>query len=377
MTGAAEVPIGEREKRPVQSKTYFDRDGDLTLVVGPDGSECVVCPRALARGSPVFKSMLFGGFSESKPSEGEWIVKLPEDDPEAFILLLHILHGQYHKVPGGLSEERLYEVTVLADKYDLTSSLRPWTKCWLDYLKDIDRAAENQAMRIWIAWELGDLELFRSELRWHLLNCKATLFRHDERQTPYFKTLDDVGLIGMIQRFTVTSSSPSNGFLADALKKTRIQMIRSLLDPVTRLHDRLLGIRYQTPFSCNGRIKLDTHLIESSACSGALLISLLKALHAVKLYPIPQPYRYKDDITTLCRLLQTAASSIISLETEPSRLAYRYTGTSLVSDHSSCNPRDTLISELQRMYDAAPDLVDQTHEDHLKAQAEKTRMPSN
>ncbi|OIW30032.1 hypothetical protein CONLIGDRAFT_632143 [Coniochaeta ligniaria NRRL 30616] len=49
----------------------FEEDGDLRLEVGPERMPMIVCPKALARASPVFKRILFGGFAESKPADGE------------------------------------------------------------------------------------------------------------------------------------------------------------------------------------------------------------------------------------------------------------------------------------------------------------------
>jgi hypothetical protein len=60
---------------------YLDSDGDLrlrvTAVTAEDDhtQDFVVCSRALMRLSPVFKALLAGGFQESRPTEGEWIVQ--------------------------------------------------------------------------------------------------------------------------------------------------------------------------------------------------------------------------------------------------------------------------------------------------------------
>ncbi|KAK7991505.1 nuclear pore protein-like protein [Apiospora saccharicola] len=50
-----------------------------------------VSSRTLARASSVWKMMLFGGFAESKPKEGDWIVSLPDDSSEAMSTLLGIV----------------------------------------------------------------------------------------------------------------------------------------------------------------------------------------------------------------------------------------------------------------------------------------------
>jgi hypothetical protein len=54
-----------------------------------------------------------------------------------------------------------YRVTVLSDKYDLTRMLRPWATSWLSDIAGEDR--KNFTSRVWIAWELGDYELFATE----------------------------------------------------------------------------------------------------------------------------------------------------------------------------------------------------------------------
>ncbi|KAJ3961874.1 hypothetical protein N0V92_001438 [Colletotrichum tropicale] len=87
----------------------FDPIGDLTLRVGEDGVayEFVVCSRTLSRWSPVFRTMLFGGFAESKPADAAWSVSLPEDLPSAMFLVLSIIHGCFEHVPTSLSQIEL------------------------------------------------------------------------------------------------------------------------------------------------------------------------------------------------------------------------------------------------------------------------------
>jgi hypothetical protein len=81
---------------------HLDSNGDLRLRVTTKDShtqDFVVCSRALMRLSPVFKALLSGGFEESRPTEGEWIIPLPDDDPGALLTLLNIIHGRFGKVP--------------------------------------------------------------------------------------------------------------------------------------------------------------------------------------------------------------------------------------------------------------------------------------
>ncbi|KAI0477142.1 hypothetical protein GGR56DRAFT_691413 [Xylariaceae sp. FL0804] len=130
----------------------------------------VVCSRALARASPVWKRMLYGGFAESqrRPASldssssssfdatttttttttsgggggGHWTVELPEDDAGAMATLLHIVHGRFGQLPrwagcadarcgGAIPTAALYRLAVLTDRYDLAGALRPWARAWL------------------------------------------------------------------------------------------------------------------------------------------------------------------------------------------------------------------------------------------------------
>ncbi|KAK8112947.1 Nuclear pore protein-like protein [Apiospora sp. TS-2023a] len=159
----------------------MDADGDLLLKVGttkcttspafsggPHLHDVVftfqVCSRTLARSSPVWKKMLFGGFAESKPKEGDWIVSLPDDSPEAMSTLLGIIHAKFEGVPllnHLITSHDLFNLTVLTDKYDLTHILRPWARTWLDCVWDTGSTTfKNHLELLWIAWELGDQERF-------------------------------------------------------------------------------------------------------------------------------------------------------------------------------------------------------------------------
>ncbi|KAI1343205.1 hypothetical protein F5Y15DRAFT_227802 [Xylariaceae sp. FL0016] len=186
----------------------FDPRGDLTILVG-DGDtrqSFLVCAKSLARASDVWEKMLFGQFAESQAqvqSRGElWTVSFPADDPAAFRLLMHIIHDFFNDVPSRLSLDELLAVTVLTDKYNLTSALAPWASQWIapfrwvsPFNKSSDifggspkrraenkeillwvspltksseifggspkRRVEDKEILLWVAWELGDKRQFK------------------------------------------------------------------------------------------------------------------------------------------------------------------------------------------------------------------------
>ncbi|RYP35798.1 hypothetical protein DL767_003653 [Monosporascus sp. MG133] len=186
------------------ARVEIDPDGDLCLKVGynkctfrrdPNGQThdheyaviYVVDSKALSRSSPVWKAMLDEGFAESKrPEPGQdWIVELREEDPEAMRTILNIIHHRYGDVPRGekaMPIHSLYRLTVLTDKYGLTSLLQPWAQTWTKGLKDkLPRNTEAAAgkspltldsleLLLWIAWELGNEQLFRGVYGYLVLN---------------------------------------------------------------------------------------------------------------------------------------------------------------------------------------------------------------
>lgn len=176
--------MGDSETTPVQAVEakppallYFDDDGDLCLEVGEDeGSQrFMVCSRTLSRASKVFRAMLYGNFAESKPSDKgqEWAVALPEDDPTALATILDIVHGRFRKVPSAVTPDHLFMITVLTDKYDMTEVLRPWVNGWIGPYALTSRlpGQKGDEKLLWIAWELGHIELFKKTLGYLQETC--------------------------------------------------------------------------------------------------------------------------------------------------------------------------------------------------------------
>lgn len=191
----------------------IDPRGDLILVVGgdtaasenPTTSRFLVCSRTLARTSPVFAAMLYGGFAESKPSSPpvpgrEWFVRLPGDDCAAMQQLLHLLHGNHDRftleptfdslyyyldsdagnkyaIPQTHSHHEniqlVYDFLVAADKYDCEQYVHLWTPRWhLEVCGVTSYPLKAMLMLAWIFYQLGD----RKRYEW-MLKCLA--FDHE------------------------------------------------------------------------------------------------------------------------------------------------------------------------------------------------------
>lgn len=189
VTGPNIDPLRHAKIRPTTSQpnisiTSYDEFADLRLEVGTPPVSFMVCSRAMARGSPAFKAMLFGGFAESKPVSGDWVVRLPEDDPQAFAIILEIFHGRIDRVPDRLTSQQsptapspacstlLYHVALIADKYCMLTLLRPWANLWLQAWRLQPEGSGWYGEVITAAWLLGDELLLLSQLEKAVLHAR-------------------------------------------------------------------------------------------------------------------------------------------------------------------------------------------------------------
>lgn len=167
----------------MDSPILFDPDGDLRLEVGAkinpeEQLECIVCSKTLSRATSVFKNMLYGPFRESRASSSaalstqNWVVELPEDNPQAMKILLGSMHSQYEHVPTALSLTELYQVLLVCDKYDTIRMIRPWAQLWFLPHTPLAKSTGNEIL-MWIAWELGSENVFREVAARLCLECEV------------------------------------------------------------------------------------------------------------------------------------------------------------------------------------------------------------
>ena len=152
----------------------FDPRGDLRLIVGtePDQVSFQVCSRALARSSPYWETMLYGPFVEGQAQQHEgskWVTRLPDDRPEGLRILCFAVHGKFDALPGEMTQDELLDLTVLAEKYDMIRSLRPF---WKNWLKNPGYVTENASS----AKELLDYLSVCYKLGYGLGFCKAFVY---------------------------------------------------------------------------------------------------------------------------------------------------------------------------------------------------------
>lgn len=96
----------------------------------------LVSSHVLSIASPVFNAMFNGNFSEgqSLSTVTPKKVLLPDDDPEALILLCRITRMQASKLAEGIDLSPLADFAVLRDKYQCTEAVTFWSKVQVAYL---------------------------------------------------------------------------------------------------------------------------------------------------------------------------------------------------------------------------------------------------
>ncbi|KAK1833402.1 hypothetical protein QBC39DRAFT_46568 [Podospora conica] len=175
----------------------MDNDGDLTVVVGPGGpgsgphtSTFLVCSHALSRSSPIFKTMLYGSFRESRLANTgpePWTVKLPDDHPTHATILFNIVHSHFNKVSAVvISLELLYGILAFTDKYDMTVLLAPWLQAWVSsvYPLQADPFNHNGPRAAWaaitVSRELGATAPLKDLVRSVVLHARPEQSRTGE-----------------------------------------------------------------------------------------------------------------------------------------------------------------------------------------------------
>jgi hypothetical protein len=133
--------------------------------------------------------MLFGPWAEAKPADGDWIVELPEDDPEPAKILLPIVHGRFGAVLEDMSLDRLYGIVIFADKYDLFQIIQPLANPWVVPLEEsrLGYIANGDIKSIHVGWELGREDMVNQEIARFVFNlgCSETGFFHGRNRITF------------------------------------------------------------------------------------------------------------------------------------------------------------------------------------------------
>ena len=124
-----------------------------------------VSSKHLTLASPVFRTMLSVKYKEGLNlySQGHAELPLPDDNPTAFLIILHLIHGQIKKVPRKIDLWMLTELAILVDKYELSEAVEMLLDYWLqDFESTIPLTLNNDLLPwICISWVFKKSDIFK------------------------------------------------------------------------------------------------------------------------------------------------------------------------------------------------------------------------
>jgi hypothetical protein len=139
-----------------------------------------VSSKHLILASPTFRSMLGPNFEEGQRLriEGSTDIALGDDDPDAFEILLNIVHGLTRRVPRSVSLDMLTKLAVLVNYYQMHEAVELFSDTWIDTLvkEGLPQSYGPEAV-CWllITWVFHKPLEFRSVSRVIELGCDENL----------------------------------------------------------------------------------------------------------------------------------------------------------------------------------------------------------
>ncbi|KAF8865170.1 hypothetical protein BDZ45DRAFT_475398 [Acephala macrosclerotiorum] len=147
--------------------------------------DMIVSSRHLMLASPVFKAMLrFGAFREGQKLDSDSKAEVPlfDDDIEALVILLDIVHGRNRQIPRQINLDLMTKITILVDKYQMVEAAEIFTEAWIEDLKKdlpTEYATEEEQNRVhkWIgiSWVFGKGKEFQDMTLLVERGCGASL----------------------------------------------------------------------------------------------------------------------------------------------------------------------------------------------------------
>jgi hypothetical protein len=388
--------------------TQLCPDGDLTLIVGPDGKPPVhrfrVSKSTLCLASPVWRAMLTGRFVEAGQDE----IPLIDDDFAALLIVLYIAHLKVHKVPKTLPMYQLVQVATVCDKYDTVAICRPYVSEWVKlFLSDNAAVVTNHGAEkfylfhgneqwLWIAWVFGYQEEFArlaNKLRLTIWTDRnGSCFTEGPNQWAPTTTLQSnmpSDIIGMsIRPLTALRASMWAPFVMefanyalfdfdhyankspDSLLKLRQSTMASLLAIFYEYVDRVIQGHsckaYPGRRDYQGRFQKSEN--QNAICCRSLTLGLLmtgfESLGDCYAKPVASSIN-----CSVSKLYQVLKAIKLQIWEDKAPLDYR----SSRRTHTQCDFTSEMMTKLDDVYNAVGSPVTDTHIRHLEKQHAKGR----
>jgi BTB/POZ domain-containing protein len=156
---------------------------DVCLVF-PSGIKIFANVSVLRNASPVFRAMMGPQFQEGQTIINNTAstpeIAFPEDDSEVMLTLARLLHHREIELANKLKAKHIYEVAVLADKYDVCHVVKS-ALATLPIQRDVQKnACPNMWYLLTAAFIVGHRDVFKkmsTELLWECVDPYITLVR--------------------------------------------------------------------------------------------------------------------------------------------------------------------------------------------------------
>lgn len=154
-----------------------DPNGDVSLLIGdPSNANTLrVSSKALSLASPVLAALVSPKYAEGMALSSSTDVRqiaLPDDDPEALILICHALHHR-RITPRQISFELLGKAAVICDKYDMATGLTPWSELWVQQWKVKGSGFAHWSKMLCLSSTFGSDETFYLSSKELMSSCAA------------------------------------------------------------------------------------------------------------------------------------------------------------------------------------------------------------
>ncbi|KAI9645549.1 hypothetical protein NHQ30_006291 [Ciborinia camelliae] len=145
--------------------------------------EFLVSSKHMMLASPVFKAMFqhSRGFKEGEElhSTGTVNIELPDDDPDAFLILANIVHCRDSQVPLAMALSDVCYFSILVDKYQMQDAVKIVSCVWIKALMNtpFTLKVDDDALLLWlcISWVFSMDEVFKHVTWLFILESKMPL----------------------------------------------------------------------------------------------------------------------------------------------------------------------------------------------------------
>ncbi|KAI6779263.1 uncharacterized protein J7T54_000993 [Emericellopsis cladophorae] len=169
----------------------FDAAGDTLLILSHPQTTWAnvnlgrmrLSSRHLILASDYFHSALTKGFAESVSASGDFahVVRAENMNPEAFRLVMSIVHGQSHQVPRKISLDLLAKVAVVVDYYKLHKAVDFFFQVWVEQIESPAtwQYGADFLLRLLVSCIFQEKEMFQKLTRVYLLHSRGPIHHLD------------------------------------------------------------------------------------------------------------------------------------------------------------------------------------------------------